>query len=489
MKIIKKLSLLLTVTVISILCLAMSSSAAWEKVNEEGDIEYHFDEVTGTMYFRGEGKIEKPLTGLCENLNYDDYYDEDIYDEDYSDLHEIKTIIIEEGITEIGHCAFMGNLEGVNGGNKGVELLKNLETVVLPDSLEVIEEYAFLGCNNLTKVYFSDNLKTIGKYAFYNTGVKQFTVPETLETIGANAFYGTNLKKVYVPENVKEIGTNAFGNCDSLKKITFTKASCYINDCENLTKIVYPETPKYVGVIAENCANLKEVVFNNITSKNKVKIAAEDVGVFLPGCPNAELGHMDESVVSALNSSYTTKYVDYAIITPTVNKKVGLVESFRCEQRNSTKLLWRSVPNIGYYQVYYYKNGKWERIYSGSGCELYIRNPGKYRIRAVSYDGKTRVYGKYSTVNVKLMSGVGSLTAKGTTLKWTKDANAGDYQIFYSKYPDCEYKKLVTTKNTSYNVSKKLASGTYYFKVRSHGMVNDYYVWSQFSDYIKVIVP
>ena len=115
-----------------------------------------------------------------------------------------------------------------------------------------------------------------------------------------------------------------------------------------------------MGVIAENCANLKEVVFNNITSKNKVKIAAEDVGVFLPGCPNAELGHMDESVVSALNSSYTTKYVDYAIITPTVNKKVGLVESFRCEQRNSTKLLWRSVPNIGYYQVYYYKNGKWD---------------------------------------------------------------------------------------------------------------------------------
>ncbi|MBO5937788.1 MAG: hypothetical protein J6Q79_09305, partial [Clostridia bacterium] len=161
----------------------------------------------------------------------------------------------------------------------------------------------------------------------------------------------------------------------------------------------------------------------------------------------------------------------------------------RYEQRNSTKLLWQLVPNVGYYQVYYYNNGKWERIYSGSGHELYIRNPGKYRIRAVSYDGETRVYGKYSTINVKLMSGVGSLTAKGTTLKWTEDANANDYQIFYSKYPNSGYKKLVTTKNTSYNVSKKLTSGTYYFKVRSHGMVNDYYVWSQLSDYIKVIVP
>lgn len=489
MKIIKKLSLLLTVTVISILCLAISSSAAWEKVNEEGDIEYHFDEVTGTMYFRGEGKIEKPLTGLCEKLNYDDYYDEDIYDEDYSDLYEIKTIIIEEGITEIGHCAFMGNLEGVNGGYKDIELLKNLQTVVLPDSLEAIEDYAFSGCKNLTKVYFSDNLKSIGRYAFYKTGVKQFTVPETLETIGANAFYGTNIKKVYVPENVTEIGANAFGNCDSLKKITFTKASCYIKDCENLTKIVYPETPKYVGVIAENCANLKEVVFKNITSKNKVKIAAEDVDVFLPGCPNAELGYMDESIVSALNSSYTTKYVDYAIITPTVNKKVGQVKNFRYEQRNNTKLLWQSVPNVGYYQVYYYNGGKWERIYSGSNTQRCITQSGKYRIRAVSYDGETRVYGKYSTINVKLMSGVGSVSAVGTTLKWTKDANADDYQIWYSKYPNSEYKKLVTTKNTSYDVSKKLTSGTYYFKVRSHGMVNDYYVWSKFSDNIMVVVP
>ena len=38
MKIIKKLSLLLAITVISILCLAISSSAAWEKVNEDGNI-------------------------------------------------------------------------------------------------------------------------------------------------------------------------------------------------------------------------------------------------------------------------------------------------------------------------------------------------------------------------------------------------------------------------------------------------------------------
>lgn len=486
MKNIKKYSLIFVVTIIMVLYLAVSASAAWAKVNKDSNIEYHFDEITGTMYFRGEGKIEKPLTGLCENLNYDDYYDEDIYDEDHSDLYEIKTIIIEEGITEIGHCAFMGNLEGVNGGYEGIELLKNLQTVVLPDSLEAIEDYAFSGCKNLTKVYFSDNLKSIGKYAFYKTGVKQFTIPETLETIGVYAFYGTNLKKVYVPANVTEIGANAFGNCDSLKKITFTNAVSYISGCDALTKIVYPETKNCI--IAENCPNLQEVLFKNIESKNKVKIAAEDVNAFVPGCPKANLGYMDESIVRGLDSSYETKYIDYAIITPTLNKKVGRVENFRYEQRNSTKLLWHSVPNAGYYQVYYYNSGKWERIYSGSNTQRYITQSGKYRIRAVSYDGETRVYGKYSTINVNLMSGVDTVNAVGTTLKWTKDANADDYQIWYSKYPNDEYKKLVTTKQTSYDVAKKLTPGTYYFKVRSHGMVNDYYVWSKFSDYVMVVI-
>ncbi len=487
MKIIKKLSLLLSVTVISILCFAVSASAAWEKVKEDRNIEYHFDDATGTMYFRGEGKIEKPFTGLCETLNYDDYYDEDIYDVDHSDLYEIKTIIIEEGITEIGHCSFMGNLEGMNGGYGNVELLKNLETVVLPESLEKIEEYAFSGCSNLTKVYFPSNLKEIGKYAFYKTGIKQLNISETLESIGIYAFYGTNLKKIYVPENVVEIGACAFSNCDSLKKITFTNAVSYISGCDNLIKVVYPETKNCI--IAENCPNLQEVVFKNIESKNKVKIAAEDVKVFLPGCPDADLGYMDESIISEIDGTYDTKDVDYAVITPTLNKKVGQVKSFRYEQRNGTKLLWQSLQNVGYYQVYYYNGGKWERIYSGASTQLYITQSGKYRIRAVSYDGETRAYGKYSTINVKLMRGVSSFTVNGTMLKWTKDANADDYQIFYSKHPSDEYKKLVTTKQTSYNVSKKLTSGTYYFKVRSHGMVNDYYVWSQFSDYIKVIVP
>ena len=487
MKTLKKTSLLLAIIIITVFCLSVSASATWEKVSEDSNIEYHFDDVTGTMYFRGEGKIEKPFTGLCENLNYDDYYDEDIYDADNSYLYEIKTIIIEEGITEIGHCAFMGNLEGINGGYNGIDLLKNLETVVLPDSLEVIEDYAFSGCKNLTKVYFSDNLKSIGKYAFYKTGVKQFTIPETLKNIGMYAFYGTNLKKVYVCENVTEIGANAFGDCDSLKKITFTNAVSYISGCDALTKIVYPETKNYL--IAENCPNLQKVIFKNITSKNKVKIAAEDVDAFVPGCPKADLGYMDESIARALDDAYATKHIDYAIITPTLNKKVPKVESFRYEQRNSTKLLWQSVPNIGYYQVYYYNGGKWERIYSGSNTQRYITQSGKYRIRAVSYDGEKRVYGKYSTINVKLMSDVSSFIVDGTTLKWTKDANADDYQIWYSKYPTSEYKKLVTTKNTSYDVSKKLTSGTYYFKVRSHGMVNDYYVWSKFSDTIMVVLP
>ena len=76
MKTLKKTGLLLAITIISILCLAVSVSAAWEKVSEDSDIEYHFDDVTGTLYIRGEGKIPDDFLGKCGKYYYGEDYEE-----------------------------------------------------------------------------------------------------------------------------------------------------------------------------------------------------------------------------------------------------------------------------------------------------------------------------------------------------------------------------------------------------------------------------
>lgn len=75
---------------------------------------------------------------------------------------------------------------------------RNLENIILPSSVEYIEDYAFYGCV-LTSVNLGNVLKQI-KYCAFNGCNKLTTIiiPESIELIGDYAFYGCNkLKTVY----------------------------------------------------------------------------------------------------------------------------------------------------------------------------------------------------------------------------------------------------------------------------------------------------
>ena len=184
MKFFKKLSLLLSVTVISILCLAVSASATWEKVSEDSNIEYHFDDVTGTLHIRGEGKIPDDFLGKCGKYYYGEDYeefdgadDDDFVVEDFSYMQKVKTLIIEEGITEIGHCAFLGNY-------RYYKFMTELRTVILPDSLETIGNYAFGNMSSLKTVTFEatdGKIPDIDYNAFCTSGPIEFNLPWTKE--------------------------------------------------------------------------------------------------------------------------------------------------------------------------------------------------------------------------------------------------------------------------------------------------------------------
>ena len=128
----------------------------------------------------------------------------------FRDWSQIKTVVIEEGVTTIGQDAF--------------SYCTSLTSVTIPASVTTIGQGAFYGCNGLTSVTISAGVTTIGQDAFLGcTGLTSVTIPASVTTISQAAFYDcTSLTSVTIPASVTTIGQGAFGWCKSL-----TNAYCY----------------------------------------------------------------------------------------------------------------------------------------------------------------------------------------------------------------------------------------------------------------------
>ena len=76
-----------------------------------------------------------------------------------------------------------------------------VKTVVLEDGIENIGAYAFCGCQYLKSVEISKTITKIGDYAFSEcNGLKEIEIPDSVESIGDKAFYNTDLV-VYANHN------------------------------------------------------------------------------------------------------------------------------------------------------------------------------------------------------------------------------------------------------------------------------------------------
>ena len=65
---------------------------------------------------------------------------------------------------------------------------EKLENFKIPSTVKSIEYLAFGHCEALTDIELPEGLETIGEAAFYNTGIKEITIPSSVSSIGKNAF-------------------------------------------------------------------------------------------------------------------------------------------------------------------------------------------------------------------------------------------------------------------------------------------------------------
>ncbi len=211
---IKIISAIMVLTLISGICAAGISAAEEQQFYEEGIYQYT---VSG-----GEAKI-KDVFGLAGDA----------------------TLPRELGgypVTAVGEGA--------------VRSENQLISIVIPSCIEIIEKNAFVGCDNLKSVVFEDNsnVKSIDTGVFErcrSLETVDFGENSVLETICVSAFWNcTSLENIVLPDSLKTIEDKAFENCSSLKSIVIPEnvSSIYegpFASCHSLEKIYVDENNPY----------------------------------------------------------------------------------------------------------------------------------------------------------------------------------------------------------------------------------------------------
>lgn len=165
---------------------------------------------------------------LPDNLTeFGDYYNN--YLGAFSSMYWLKSLKLPKNLTYIPNYAF--------------SYCYYLEDVVLPVELEKINEYAFRGCNNMKLQSFPDKLTYIDKYAFadnYNIGknVESLVIPESVTFIGESAFENcTGLEAITIPVSIWTMPKSILSGCTNLKTL---RVNCPTVAQYNTSSSYYP---------------------------------------------------------------------------------------------------------------------------------------------------------------------------------------------------------------------------------------------------------
>lgn len=120
--------------------------------------------------------------------------------------------------------------------------------------------------SNITTVMIENGVENIGEYAFANCyNLNSITIPDGVTSIGKSAFYGCDgLISIMLPDSITFIGRWAFFGCNSLISATIPKGMTYIEHyvfalCKSLTSITIPNSITKIGDAFLCCESLKHI--------------------------------------------------------------------------------------------------------------------------------------------------------------------------------------------------------------------------------------
>lgn len=230
-------------------------------------------------------------------------------------------IAILEGVHTIDGCAFRR------------ETRKIIMSIQLPESLEIIDDYAFDFCEKLERIVIPSNVKKIGKGAFSlctelkevifegapeikvtsfrftpwekkelkKAGAKitgnrlikvdpeltEYTIPSNITVIEGAAFRDSKIKELVVPDGVTTLGIGAFAHSAiehiSLPETLMSIGADAFSNCTNLTELTIPKNILQIGADAfDQLPNCVLTILNERDDEKSFRVSTKSFSTNIP---------------------------------------------------------------------------------------------------------------------------------------------------------------------------------------------------------------
>ena len=408
----------------------------------------------GTLTISGEGEMKDYADGEWEDRK-----------------SEIKKIVIESGVTEIGCSAFTD--------------CTSLTDVVIPDSVTCIDNSAFLRCTNLSEISLPDSVIRLGSGVFEDcTNLKSVRLPQNLTSIPYRFFFGcSRLKSISLPDSVTQIGEAAFGFCDlqeqvvqeivSSDNITFIGSRAFegnkniytvhigknveyiqtetfnymstpsFHDCTNLTSItVSPENQTYTSINGLLCSkDGRSLLYVPVGISGRLDVPAgiETIGgEAMHYAFSIKIVHIPKSVKKIGSDAFPIECTDvYYDGTEEQWNEISIGKNYNSDFPSGVTLHFTCEKHT-------YQNGVCTRC--GAKDPNFKLAAPTVKPSYVGASGKPYIY-------------------------WGAVDGANRYYVYRSTTKDGTYSFLGSTAKLNYTDSKADAGTTYYYKVKA-GIVN-----------------
>ncbi|MBR2968139.1 MAG: leucine-rich repeat protein [Clostridia bacterium] len=194
----------------------------------------------------------------------------------FADFTSLKSIILPSSLQTIEDSAFSGctslttvifdedsQIEAI--GAKAFYDCRSLTSIDIPNGITTINEETFYGCTALNNVNLPSGLTEILGSAFFATGIEEITIPNTVTNIGPGAFSSCyNLTEITLPNSISFLGGGVFLNCMNLSSVTLPSNLTAIpnnmfNGCVGLSSINIPQGVTQIGVQAFRYTGLTSI--------------------------------------------------------------------------------------------------------------------------------------------------------------------------------------------------------------------------------------